>query len=421
MRIVLANDCYPSPLVGGRDLHVQMLAHELVRRGHGVDVVALAGQDGERTEFDGDVPVHRLAGWSRALNRFYANPRHPVHPTLPDPGLVRSLADLIRQRRPDVVHAHSWILHSLLPFLPSLDTRLVVTMHDYGMVCAKNTFVHKGTVCDGPSFAKCVPCASAQYGAVRATALTGGLALMRSSHRRVDRYIAVSAPVAEACASVTSSGQPPIQVIPPFLSDDSFESDRVARPPFLPATGDFIMFAGALGPHKGVDILLRAWAGVDPAVPLVLLGLPRPDTPLSFPTDVIVVENVPHDEVLRAWAHCALAVVPSVWPDPCPVVTLEAMAAGRPVIASAVGGLPDLVLDGTTGILVPPGDPEKLRKSIAQLLADPGRRTAMGEAGRRRAKAYSASIVVPRIEQVYRGVIATPSRAPAHRRRDARR
>jgi glycosyltransferase involved in cell wall biosynthesis len=210
-------------------------------------------------------------------------------------------------------------------------------------------------------------------------------------------------------------------VIPPFLSDDSFESDRVARPPFLPATGDFIMFAGALGPHKGVDILLRAWAGVDPAVPLVLLGLPRPDTPLSFPTDVIVVENVPHDEVLRAWAHCALAVVPSVWPDPCPVVTLEAMAAGRPVIASAVGGLPDLVLDGTTGILLPPGDPEKLRKSIAQLLADPGRRTAMGEAGRRRAKAYSASIVVPRIEQVYRGVIATPSRAPAHRRRDARR
>jgi len=417
MRIFQATDCYPPPLVGGRDLHVRMLAHELVRRGHEVEVVTLAGSGDARTEMDGAIRVHRIAGWSRALSRFYVDPQRPWHPTIPDPGMVRSLVELMRQRRPQVVHSHSWILHSLLPLLPSRQTRLVVTMHDYGLVCPKNTFVYRDSVCDGPRFAKCVSCASGQYGALRAAALTTGLTATRRSRRRVDRYIAVSTPVARACASLTPDGQRPISVIPPFLSDDSFAPVDAARPAFVPATGDYLMFAGALGPHKGVDVLVNAWRGLDSAIPLVLVGLRRHDTSLGLSDGVIVAEDVPHGDVLRAWAHCAVAIVPSRWPDPCPLVALEAMAAGRPVIASAVGGLPDLILDGTTGVLVPPGDVSALRASIAQLLAEPGQRARMGQAGRQRAAGYSANVVVPQIERVYREAIAnTPKPATARGR-----
>src|SRR6476659_7827464 len=86
------------------------------------------------------------------------------------------------------------------------------------------------------------------------------------------------------------------------------------------------------------------------------------------------------------------------------------MAAGKPVIASAVGGLPDIVVDGTTGILVPPGDVSALRETIVLLLADPDRRARMGQAARQRADCYSASEVVPQIERVYRE--ALESRAP---------
>jgi hypothetical protein len=85
-----------------------MLSHELAQRGHEVQVVTLAGSAGERTEIDGDIKVHRLAGWSRALNRFYADPDRPWHPTdRPDPGMVRSIAALmlIREFRPEVVPA----------------------------------------------------------------------------------------------------------------------------------------------------------------------------------------------------------------------------------------------------------------------------------------------------------------------------
>jgi glycosyltransferase involved in cell wall biosynthesis len=360
---------------------------------------------------DGDIPVHRIAGWSRALSRFYVDPQKPFHPPIPDPGMVRSLANLVRQRRPQVVHAHLWILHSLLPFLPSRQTRLVVTMHDYGLVCPKFTFVHREGVCDGPRFAKCVSCATGMYGAMRSVALTTGMTVTRRSLRRVDRYIAVSTPVARACTSLAAGGQRRIDVIPPFLSDDSFRPVDAVRPAFVPAAGDYVMFAGQLGPHKGVDVLLEAYGGLNPAIPLVLVGLRRHDTPHRFPDGVIVAENVPHEDVLRAWTHCAVAVVPSRWPDPSPLVALEAMAAGRPVVASAVGGLPDLVLDGTTGILVPPGDAQALRASIVQLLADPERRTRMGQAGRQRAAGYSASVVLPQIEEVYQEVIASPPKA----------
>jgi glycosyltransferase involved in cell wall biosynthesis len=284
-------------------------------------------------------------------------------------------------------------------------------MHEYGLVCPKNTFVYRDGVCDGPQFGKCVRCASGQYGAIRSVALTTGLALTRGLRRRVDRYIAVSTAVANACESLTAGGRRAIDVIPPFLPDDCFQPADADRPAFVPASGDYVMFAGALGAHKGVDVLLQAYGGLDPAVPLVLVGLRRKDTPRRFPDGVIVVENIPHSDVMRAWAHSAVAVVPSLWPEPAGLVALEAMAAGRPVVASSVGGLPEIVLDGTTGILVPAGDVGALRASILQLLADPERRNRMGQAGHHHAGSYSASAVVPQIEQVYHEVITTPHQA----------
>jgi glycosyltransferase involved in cell wall biosynthesis len=279
-------------------------------------------------------------------------------------------------------------------------------MHEYGLVCPKMTFVYKNDVCDGPKYAKCVACASHQYGVTRAVALTTGMAITRRSLHRVDRYIAVSTPVAEACASLSEDCDQPFDIIPPFVPDEIFDLSGTTRPEFVPSEGGYLMFAGALSSHKGINILMEAWQGLDVTVPLVLVGLRSPDTPRSFPDGVIVVENVPHGDVLRAWQHSTIAVVPSRWPEPFGLAAMEAMAVGRPVIASAVGGLTEMIQNGVNGVLVPPNDSRALRRKISTLMAEPELRNRIGMAARERAVLFSASAIVPKIEQVYREVIA---------------
>jgi glycosyltransferase involved in cell wall biosynthesis len=415
MRIFQATDCYPPPLVGGRDLRVQLLSRELAHRGHEVDVLTLAGPKGTRSECDGAVRVHRLAGWGRVLNSLYADPEKPFHPTLPDPGLVSAISRLLKQRRPHIVHVHSWLLYSLLPLLPSPETRLVVWAHDYGFICPKATYTYRGGVCTGPGYRKCVSCSSEQYGALRAVALTTGLAAMKPWRGRVDRYYAVSQFTADASAALLDRSGTRIGVIPNFIPDEAFHAAQRPRPAFVPPEGDYLMFAGALAPHKGVNVLLEAWSGLRNRPPLVLAGMRRFDTPNSFPPGVIVAEDVPFEDVLRGWGHCLAGVVPSVWPDPCPSVVLEAMAAGKPVVASAVGGLTELVVDGGTGIHVPPGDVPALRDALERIVADAPLRARLGAAGRERARMYSLDRAAAAWEQVFSDVLETRIQNPGTR------
>ena len=409
MRIFQVTDCYPPPLVGGRDLTVQLLSRELARRGHEVDVLTLAGPKGPRTERDGAVQVHRLAGWGRILSSLYADPEKPFHPTVPDPGLVGAISRLLKERRPHIVHVHSWLLYSLLPLLPSPHTRLVVWVHDNGFICPKGTFFHHGGMCTGPRYTKCVSCSSEQYGAPKAVALTTGLAAMKPWRNRVDRYVAISRFIADASAPLLGRSGTRMGVIPPFIPDEAFYAAQGPRPAFVPPADDYLMFAGALGPHKGLNVLLEAWSGLQNRPPLVLAGIRRFDTPTSFPPGVIVAEDLPRGEVLRAWGHCLAAVVPSVWPEPFGLVAAEAMAAGKPVVASAVGGLAEVVEDGITGIHVPPGDVATLRNELERIVADAPLRARLGAAGRERARLYSLDTAAAAWEQVFSDVLEKPT------------
>jgi glycosyltransferase involved in cell wall biosynthesis len=332
---------------------------------------------------------------------------------LPDPGLTRGIAKLLKERRPQIVHAHSWLLYSLLPLLPSQDTRLVVWIHDYGFVCPKTTYIFRGGVCAGPGYVKCVACSREQYGPTKALAITTGLTAMKPTRRRVDRYAAVSQFTGDASQSLLGPTAERMDVIPNFAPDEAFHAFERPRPSFVPREEDYLMYAGALSPHKGLNVLLDAWAGLRDRPPLVLAGIPRFDTPKSFPDGVIVAENVPLNAVLHAMAHCLAAVVPSVWPDPCPSVALEAMAVGRPVVASAVGGLPELVVDGKTGIHVPPADVQALRAALAKIISDPELRGRLGAAAHERAKDYSLGSVADAWEQVFLDVVDQRMAQPA--------
>ncbi|MDQ2951547.1 MAG: glycosyltransferase family 4 protein [Chloroflexota bacterium] len=139
-----------------------------------------------------------------------------------------------------------------------------------------------------------------------------------------------------------------------------------------------VLYAGRLSPEKGVLELLDAAQGLN----LVAAG----DGPLR---DRVPSARgfVQHDELQQLYARAAVVACPSRR-EGFGVACLEAMAHGRPVVATRVGGLLDLVVDGETGILVAPCDPAALRSALERLLADPDLRRRLGTAGRERARTH---------------------------------
>jgi glycosyltransferase involved in cell wall biosynthesis len=106
---------------------------------------------------------------------------------------------------------------------------------------------------------------------------------------------------------------------------------------------------------------------------------------------------------MAAWDGAAIGVIPSVWDEPCPTVALEAMSRGVPLVASGVGGLPDLV--GDSGILVPAGDAAALSQAMGRLLGDEILRSKLSAAARSRSSSFTAEAVVPHIERTYAAVV----------------
>jgi glycosyltransferase involved in cell wall biosynthesis len=402
MHILQLTDFY-RPTIGGLERHVETLSKELVRLGHSTTVVTL--KVGDRPEFEemGGVRVRRIQGWSAALTPFYADQARPFHPTAPDPGLVRRLREVVAQERPDVVHSHSWLQYSYFPLYRRTRGPVhVVTLHDYGLACVKKNFQYTGGgSCTGPSPRKCVSCATGQYGAAKSAILTAGLRASRPLHARADAYVAISTAVAEA-ARAALPAHTALTVIPSMVPNGMDQiAEREPRPDFLPPDDGYLLFVGALGRHKGVDVLLEAHRRMKHRLPLVLVGAPTGDSLDFSGPDVTVARNQPNPAVMASWRRASIGVVPSAWEEPLGQVAIEAMLAGRPVVASDVGGLKDVVDPGVTGLLVPPRDPDALAGALDELLADPDRRERMGAAGRDRARAFEVGAVAPRLVELF--------------------
>jgi glycosyltransferase involved in cell wall biosynthesis len=336
------------------------------------------------------------------------------------------LRKLIIADPPDLVHGHDWLSRSFLPLRrwseKKYGTRFVSSLHYYTISCAKKNLMRTQqidgataeTPCSGPGIAKCLACASNHYGVatgvVTATAnMLGALA----ERRGASRIIAVSAATARGNGLAPDGAK--TVVVPNFLPDissidrrpDRIHEERQAGSSDIESLtsslpdGDFIIFAGDLRPMKGLDVLLEAYAGLSNPMPLVLIGKTWPDTPAMFVDGVTVHDRWPNAAVIEAFRRSSIAVVPSVWAEPFGIVVIEAMAGGTPVVASDVGGIPEIIEDGISGVLVPPGDALALREALSGLMADPIRRQAMGEAARRRSEAFTADRVVPALEREY--------------------
>ncbi len=196
--------------------------------------------------------------------------------------------------------------------------------------------------------------------------------------------------------------------------------ERIGVDPSRPS----VVFVGRITRQKGVPHLLRAALSFDHEAQLVLLA-GAADTPeLKAETDalverlrversgvVLVSEMLPREDVRQVLTHATVFACPSVY-EPLGIVNLEAMACGTAVVASAVGGIPEVVVDGETGTLVPydPEAPEELERGLAEavnaLVRDPGRSAAMGRAGRERAmRDFAWDRIAARTVEVYEAAL----------------
>ncbi len=407
MRILMLSQFY-APIIGGVEEHVRSLSIELVARGHTVTVVTLRHLHQAEFELDRGVQVYRIRSSMQRMSSLFRDSGRQYAAPFPDAELLLALRRIIKQEQPEIVHAHNWLVHSFLPLKAWSRAKLIITLHDYNLICAKTTLMYQNACCQGPGIVKCLVCSAQHYGFVRGIPTVLGNWVMSIPERSaVDMFLTVS----QAVATSTGLGRStqPFKIIPNFIPDDPtiLREDAHCYLSQLPAE-DYLLFVGALNRQKGVDVLLRAYAGLPVAPPLVLIGYQTPEwssLATHLPHNVFVFNDWPRYAVMEAWRRSLMGLVPSVGPETFGMAAMEAMFAGRPVISSRIGGLCDLITDGETGLLVQPGDASALRQAIKRLLASSDLRKHLGQAAQRKVLEFRASKIIPQIERVYEQVL----------------
>jgi glycosyltransferase involved in cell wall biosynthesis len=175
--------------------------------------------------------------------------------------------------------------------------------------------------------------------------------------------------------------------------------------------GDVLVFAGRLGPQKALGVGLHALA-TTPDVTLVVAGdgperdaLERRVGELGLDGRVRFLGSVPRERVLRLFRAADASLLPSAWEN-FPHTVVESLAVGCPVIATAVGGVPEVVRDGENGLLVAPGDPDALANAIGRFFADDALRARLSEAAVRSVDGLSEEAVFTAIEAELRRAVA---------------
>ncbi|HUL52369.1 MAG TPA: N-acetyl-alpha-D-glucosaminyl L-malate synthase BshA [Opitutaceae bacterium] len=365
--------CYPT--VGGSGIMASELGEELAKRGHQVHFISY--------EQPFRLPANQPnATFHPVQINTYDLFKYPDY-TLP---LSVKMAEVSRDHGLDVLHVHYAVPHATAAILaqsmlaPARPPRVVTTLHG-----TDTTLLGRD-----PGYAPAI-----RHALMRSDAITAVSTYLEAESRRV---LAVDRP---------------IEVIPNFFAPRPPRRTREAVKRDLGVDREaVVLHASNLRPIKRIDLLLETAARIRPrnSFKLVILAggdfAPYRDTVhrLGLEDRVVVRERVVDIEDYLQVADIGL--FPSDLESFC-LSLLEAMCFGCPSVARAVGGIPEVMVAGKTGLLVGTGDADALARAVESLIQDPARRAELGAAARQRARAhFSAEVVVPLYEELYRRVCA---------------
>jgi glycosyltransferase involved in cell wall biosynthesis len=238
-----------------------------------------------------------------------------------------------------------------------------------------------------------------------------------------DALVAISATIHENYLRLLPGARRIVR-IPHGVATDELRRP-VARPPDLgpeARPGEYALFLGRWKHQKGVDLLLRSIAMMQAGGPsLVVIAGEGPEGPalkklsarLGLAGRAMFVGWVSGEKKAYLLQNAGCLVVPSRWAESFGLVAIESFAAGRPVVATAVPGLRELIRDGANGTLVEPESPAALSRALVEMFADPRRQEALGAAGRKVAEGHDSARVIERHVELYREIAGAASRKQA--------
>lgn len=318
----------------------------------------------------------------------------------------RNLSRLIEQARPTVAHAHN-VYHHLSPAifstLKAAGVPVVMTAHDLKLACPSYKMLRAGKVCEDCRGGRIYNVL--RHRCVKDSVPLSGLVLVETMvHRALglyrDKLDRVVVPSRFYLEKLAEWGWPreKLVYIPNFVDVQSLGADW--------DEGDYFVFAGRLAPEKGLATLIEAAALAGQR--LVLAGTGSEEAALRelaarTGADASFVGHLSGKELHRLIGQSRALVLPSEWYENAPISILEAYALGRPVIGANIGGIPEMIRDGETGLLAASGDVEDLAQKLVKLAAlSDADRKRMGRSGRDWiAQEFSAAAYCDRTLELY--------------------
>ena len=390
MKIALFHNYYQTP--GGEDRMFELEREALIARGN--EVVSYEVRNEEALK-----GASRLKKLDIARKAAFNKESH------------QDILEFLEDNQVDVSHVHNWfpiISPAIYSAHKKLAVPIVQTLHNYRLGCANGTFRRNGAHCElcltgkrsNAVLRRCYKesfVASYAWKRMIDQSWRSGALL-----KNVDAYICPSQEVARMHERIGIPDSK-IHVLANACPDPLSDTQNIPI-----AASNTTLYLGRISREKGVDTLIDAWSSIDSK--LLIAG--------SGPEEISMHRRAAKNDRIRFLGQLEpslarrylleanLLVFPSRWAEPFGLSIIEAMAAGKPVIASDNGGPKEIVENGVNGLLVPPNDPEALREAIVQLNENPDRRQEIGEKARQSyLDKYLPSQHGKQLEELYRSLI----------------